>query len=255
VLRGRDRLIVALDVPTVANALEIVDTLDDVSFFKVGWQLFMAGVTSGNLSTLLTRLQTRDRNVFIDLKVPGDIGNTIGSMVRDLCGTNVKFLTINEHMPVETIRAARAARGASAEPKLLMVPYLSSLDGSKDLQEVYGEKDFESFLVKRAKTALDAGCDGLIASGNAIALFRATFPNIPIVSPGIRPVGASHDDHKRFTTPAQAIKLGADYLVVGRPILKAPDPREAARQVIAEIDEALEDAARDHAAPPVAHPR
>jgi orotidine-5'-phosphate decarboxylase len=123
-----------------------------------------------------------------------------------------------------------------------MVPYLSSLDGSADLQQIYGEKDFETFLLKRAHAAIENGCDGLIASGDAIALFRRVYPKtsgVLIVSPGIRPAGASTDEHKRFTTPTQAILLGADYLVVGRPILKAPDPRDAAERIATEIETAL----------------
>ena len=195
-LTGKDRLIVALDLPAVDTALKLVEDLDNVVFFKVGWELFIAGVTAGDIGNLWLTLQTRGRQVFIDLKVPPDIQNTIASLVRSLSDKNVQFLTLNEAMPIETIRAARAARGTREVPKLLMVPYLSSLDGTKDLSLLYGATDFEGFLRERAGAALGAGCDGVIASGEtAIRLFRREFPSAIIVSPGIRPLGASHHDH------------------------------------------------------------
>jgi orotidine-5'-phosphate decarboxylase len=153
----------------------------------------------------------------------------------------VKFLTLSESMPLPAIRSARDARNArqSEDPKLLIVPFLSSLDAT-DLPDIAaGENDLETFILKRAHAAIGAGCDGMIASGEAIQVCRRAFPSTIIVSPGIRPAGASTDDHKRHTTPAEAIRLGADYLVVGRPILKAPDPRGAAARVIDEIDGAL----------------
>jgi len=236
-LTGKDRLIVALDVSTVDEALRIVEQLDNVSFFKIGLQLFM----TGGLPTLLQAL--RHKRVFVDLKIPGDIANTIAAVV-DLCVTmKVTFLTLSESMPLPGIAAARTARNArqSNEPKLLTVPFLSSLDVT-DLEAVAaGETDLDTFILKRAHAAIDAGCDGMIASGPAIQVCREAFPQPTIiVSPGIRPAGASTDDHKRHTTPAEAIRLGADYLVVGRPILKDPDPREAARRIIDEIDAALE---------------
>jgi orotidine-5'-phosphate decarboxylase len=231
-----ERLIVALDVPTVDAALRAVEQLDNVSFFKVGLQLFL----TGGLPTLLQSL--RGKRVFVDLKVPGDISNTIGAVI-DLCiDHGVTFLTLSESMPRAAIRAAAAARNTRdrAEPKLLTVPYLSSL-GADDLAETIGAgDDLETYVVTRAKAAIDAGCDGVIASGQAIHWCRTAFPHPTlIVSPGIRPVGATSDDQKRHTTPAEAIRLGADYLVVGRPILRAADPRDAAERVIREIDAAL----------------
>lgn len=235
-LPGKDRLIVALDVPTVDEALAVVDQLDEVSFFKVGLQLFM----TGGLPTLLQAL--RQKQIFVDLKVPGDIANTISAVV-DLCvNMRVTFLTLSESMPLPAISAARAARDArqSQDPKLLTVPFLSSLDATDLPAVAAGENDLGSFILRRARAAVDAGCDGMIASGQAIQLCRKAFSSKIIVSPGIRPAGSSTDDHKRHTTPAEAIRLGADYLVVGRPILKDPDPRGAAHRIIEEIDSALE---------------
>src|SRR5467141_3387841 len=141
-LRGQDRLIVALDVPTVEEALRLVDTLSNVSFFKIG------------------------------LKFPGDIANTIAAVV-DACVTgNVAFLTLSESMPPPAVKAATVARQArgSERPKFLTVPYLSSLDASDLSSVAAGEHDLDTVILKRARAAIDAGCDGLIASGQAIRL-------------------------------------------------------------------------------------
>jgi orotidine-5'-phosphate decarboxylase len=244
-LAGKDRLIVALDVPTVDEALRVVEQLDNVSFFKIGLQLFL----TGGLPLLLQRL-TKTKRVFVDLKVPGDIANTVAAVIDVCVEHSVTFLTLSESMPLPAIAAAKAARTArhSDVPKLLIVPFLSSLDVSDLPATSDGERDLETYILGKAHAAIEAGCDGVIASGQAIQVCRRAFarPTL-IVSPGIRPAGASTDDHKRHTTPAEAIRLGADYLVVGRPILKDPDPREAARRIIAEIDGALDGggAARD----------
>ena len=229
-LTGRDRLIVALDVPSVDEALRVVERLDNVSFFKVGLQLFM----TGGLLDLLRAL--RHKQVFVDLKVPGDIANTIAAVVDACVSMNVRFLTLSESMPRPSIAAAAAARAAkgSTNPQFLTVPYLSSLDAG-DLSAEAGS-DLDAYIVGRARAALLAGCDGVIASGSAIQACRRAFPDAILVSPGIRPAGATADDHKRSTTPAEAIALGADYLVVGRPILKHLAPRDEAERMIGEID-------------------
>ena len=233
VSRPGDRLIVALDVPTVDEALRAVEMLDNVSFFKVGLQLFL----TGGLSSLLQAL--RSKRVFVDLKLPGDIGNTIAAVIDQCVVANVEFLTLSESMPVPAIRSAKAARAAraSTNPKLLTVPLLSSLDESDLPPEARGT-NLETYILTRARRALDAGCDGVIASGEAIRICRSGVPDAIIVSPGIRPAGSSTDDHKRLTTPAVALQLGADYLVVGRPILKSPNPRDAAARIIDEIAQA-----------------
>jgi orotidine-5'-phosphate decarboxylase len=239
-LAGHDRLIVALDVPSAHEAMTVVNRLTNVSFFKVGWELFMAGVLKGDLRQLFELLASK--KVFVDLKVPGDIDHTVTAVV-DLCIElkNVKFLTLSESMPIKAIAAAGAARAAkqSENPKFLTVPFLSSLDES-DLRATTGAAvTLEQYILGRATAALQAGCDGVIASGEAIRLCRQHLPaHALIVSPGIRPTGSPTNDHKRFTTPGQAIHLGADYLVVGRPITQAPDPLGAAQRIIDEIDEA-----------------
>jgi len=243
-LEGKDRLIVALDVPSLEEAAAVVDGLPAVSFYKIGWELFMAGVMKGGLRPLLDRLQTK--RLFIDLKIPGDIDNTVGSVVK-LCVEigNVEFLTVSESMPPKTIGAAAAARQGSQNPRLLMVPFLSSLDVS-DLRRVAGpDVSLEQHILRKATTAIQSGCAGVIASGDAIRLCRENLPvETLIVSPGIRPAGSSMDDHKRLTTPGDAIRAGSDYLVVGRPIVKSQDPAESARRVIREIDAALQESGR-----------
>ncbi len=244
-MRAGERLIVALDVESIDVATRLVAQLDNVSFFKVGWRLLMAGLRVDGLGKLLDDLSRDAKQVFIDLKVP-DIGNTVASVVHDLRGSNVKFLTLHQETSAEHVRLAVEARGDSSTPKLLRVPFLSSQD-AYDLADIdpvaaADNLSFDGWLLRRAKVALDAGCDGLIASGKAIKLFRDQWPNetgVVIVSPGIRPPGSSTDDHKRHTTPRQAIEWGADYLVVGRPIIHATDPRQAAQNIIEEIGEAV----------------
>jgi len=236
-MRAADRLIVALDVASVDEALRAVDALDNVSFFKIGLQLLM----TGGLPTLLESL--RGKRVFVDLKLPGDISNTIGAVIDMCVAQGVAFLTLSESMPPAAVRAAAAARDAhgSSELKLLTVPFLSSLDGGDLLETTGSADDLETYILRRAKRAIDAGCDGIIASGAAIGWCRTAFPHPTIiVSPGIRPEGAAANDQKRHTTPADAINSGADYLVVGRPILRAPDPRASAERVLREIDAALD---------------
>jgi orotidine-5'-phosphate decarboxylase len=241
---GKDRLIVALDVPTHARAFELVDQLDNVSLYKVGLELLLAGNLLGFLQELQER-RGQAGGVFVDLKTAGDIGHTIAAMIRQLQSLNVRFLTLTETVPramtLATVKAIVAARGTAHNPQLLMVPVFSSLD-EEDLRD--GETkftDIDSYIVERGRKMLDGGCDGLIVSGQAIKACRAAFPSTVIVSPGIRPAWAPPNDHKRLTTPGDAISLGADYLVVGRPITTFSNPKEAAQRIIDEIDAALAD--------------
>ena len=233
---ARDRLIVALDVSSRAEALALVERLEDsVRFYKIGWQLFM----SGEWKQLFDDL--RGKSVFVDLKIPGDIGNTMKSVVDFCVERRVEFLTLSENVPAPAVQRLVRDRGSSEVPRFLSVLFLSSLDKS-DLTRIHGRgpDELDTVLVERARTALEAGCDGVIAAGESIRLMRKTFDErITIVSPGIRPAGASTDDHKRLTTPGEAIRLGADYLVVGRPIRSASDPRQAARRILDEMDGAL----------------
>ncbi len=239
---GKDRLIVALDVSTHEEALRLVDNLDNVSFFKIGLQLLFAGDVLG----FIRRIQNSraiQGGVFVDLKLAGDIGNTITGFVQNCSALNVKFLTLVETAPaaitIRTIEAIKKARGDHEYPRLLMVTLLSSLD-TDDLNSAGIQTDATQYIVKSGKALLRHGCDGLIVSGEAIRECRAEFPRADIVSPGIRPHWAASDDHKRTATSRQAISFGADYLVVGRPISKAENPRDAAQKIIDEIDQELD---------------
>lgn len=236
------RLIVALDVPTHEEALSLVRELDNVSLFKVGLELLLAG----SILDLVHRIQQNRAGmggVFVDLKLSGDIPNTVARFVERCLSLDVRFLTLDvpavTSKTTRTISAARAARNGSEFPRLLMVPLYSSLD-AEDLDE-HGsgpEHGSSDYIVKRGGQLLDYGCDGLIVSGEAIRACRENFPNAWLVSPGIRPKGHDHGDHKRHTTPAQAILYGADYLVVGRPVLNAANRRQAAQDIIDEMEQA-----------------
>ena len=241
-MQGKERLIVALDVPTHDDATRLVDSLDNVNFFKIGWELFL----TGDVISLIQKIQERRNNegsVFIDLKFSGDIGNTIKGVYNSLVKLNVKFITLTESVSlainVDTIRTIRNCRGNNKFPQVLMAPLLSNLD-TNDLEYLKMDGlDASEFILKKSDLLISMGCDGLIVSGNEIKECRQAFPKTVIVSPGIRPDNSSIDDHKRSTTPAEAIEFGADYLVVGRPITKNNDPYIAAQDIMIEIDEAL----------------
>ena len=227
----QNRLIVALDVPTHDEALRLVEKLGNVSFFKIGLQLFLAG----DLFGFLNRLQSvrGEQEIFIDLKIAGDISHTIQSFVNRAAKLGIRFMTFieaaEESITDHTLAAGHAARAPNQYPEFLSVPMLSSIDKPDD------------YIVARGRDMLTKGFDGLVASGTAIGALRKEIPSpFPIISPGIRPewYGGS-DDHRRWTTPAAAIKAGADYLVVGRPIRNASDPRGAAQRIIDEIASVL----------------
>jgi orotidine-5'-phosphate decarboxylase len=232
-MKPHDRIIVALDVPTRAEALRFVDELDGlISFYKIGLELLLGG----GLRELLGHLV--GKQVFVDLKLPDDIPATIGNVVRLAAEMGVKFLTLSHSVGPATIRAAVNGRGSHRSPELLWVPVLSSMDSSDfAMQTGKSAAEFHGDLVHRATWASGAGTDGFIVSGQEIAVLRAEFPKATLVSPGIRPAWAASDDHKRACTPAEALRLGADYIVVGRPIRNAGnrDARRAAAQRI--IDE------------------
>lgn len=227
------RLIVALDVSTADEALRLASRLSPtVSFFKVGWQLFIAGHWRRVVEEL------PDADFFVDLKLPGDIDNTVAELMRvcieDL--PRVRFLTLSEHVRATAVAAARRARGERDDPELLAVPMYSSL-AEEDLvrNREGGGRTLDEYILEKSASMLEAGCDGLIVSGPQIATVRGRFPRATLVSPGIRPSGAAQDDHKRATTPTDAIRMGSDFLVVGRPIRAAADPAAVARSIVDEI--------------------
>jgi len=236
-LSGRERLIVALDVPTHEAALRLVDRLDNVSTFKIGLELLMAGDVAG-LIRRLRRERGEGCGVFVDLKIGGDIPNTVGAFIRSCMEAGVRFVTLVEAVPASltttSVAVARQVRGDAPEPKLLIVPLLSSQNAT-DIGDAGA--DLGLYIASRARRMLEAGCDGLIVSGEAIGTCRTVLgPETVIVSPGIRPTWWGSNDHKRPMTPAEAIRLGADYLVVGRPICLSSNPKTAAQRVIDEVD-------------------
>lgn len=245
---GKDRLIVALDVNDIGLANRLVDELTNVRFFKIGWLLLLAGLRQKTLGDFWDSLERNDKEIFIDLKLP-DVGDTLADVVRDLSeDEHVAFVTLHDSTSLDDMSHAREARAGKRNPKLLVVPFISSMDESDFHEMVPGAAEkgvtLNQWILTRARLALENGCDGIIASGDAIRLCRTEWPKstgVVIVSPGIRPEGAPVGTHKRFTTPEQAIRLGADFLVVGRPILNAPSRFQAAQDIIDEIDESLSD--------------
>jgi orotidine-5'-phosphate decarboxylase len=226
-----ERLIAALDVADAAQAKALVESLgDSVRFYKVGLELFM----SGGVFELIDWLAKRGNKVFADLKF-FDIPDTVAAAVRGLRGRGVTFATVHGNQAM--LEAAGRAKG---EVKILAVTVLTSLDRG-DLDDLGFQCDVEKLVLSRARRALEAGCDGVISSGmEAPALKRELGDRLLVVTPGIRPVeNRPSDDQKRTVDVAQAFANGADYIVVGRPIRQAPDPRAAALAIQATIASAF----------------
>jgi orotidine-5'-phosphate decarboxylase len=224
----RDRLILALDVPTVANAEAMVERLGkSVNFYKIGYQLAFA---EGGLAFAQSLAKT-GRRVFLDLKLH-DIGNTVAKGVENVVRMGMDFLTV--HAYPQTMHAAVDARGTSGL-RILAVTVLTSYDDA-DLAAAGYDFTVPELVAERAAQARDIGVDGLVCSAEEVARLRSIVgPGMALVTPGIRPAGAESGDQKRIMTPANAIAAGSDYLVVGRPILAAADPKAAADAIVAEI--------------------
>jgi orotidine-5'-phosphate decarboxylase len=227
----RERLIVALDMPDVAQAERLVAAVgDSVSFYKVGMELAYGGGLD-----FVSRLAASGKQVFLDLKLH-DIPNTVERAVAQVARLGATFLTI--HAYPQTMRAAVTGR-AGSNLRLLGVSVLTSCDDAdlKDAGYAYG---VGALVAKRGAQAREAGVDGLVASAAEAAMLRARLgDDLLLVIPGIRPAGADAGDQKRVATPGHAIRDGADYLVVGRPVTQAADPRSAAQAIVAEIADAL----------------
>lgn len=233
-LAPRERLIFALDAPSGADALAWVDRLgESVRFYKIGMEL----LASGDYFTVLDELARRGKRVFVDLKF-FDIPATVAGVIRGLSRWPVTYCTIHG-WHAGMMEAAAAAR--SGDMRLLAVTVLTSMDGG-DLRAMgINSGEPAEIVVQRALTAQAAGIDGVIASGQEAGLIRAaTGPGFSIVCPGIRPGGPAGDDQKRTVGVAEAFALGADAIVVGRPISKAADPRAAAEAIQAEIAASLQ---------------
>jgi orotidine-5'-phosphate decarboxylase len=223
----RERLIVALDVSSIGEAEKLVERIGDaVTFYKIGYQLAYAGGIG--FTDALTRAGKR---VFLDLKLH-DIGNTVSRGVESVARLGATFLTV--HAYPQTMRAAVEGRGGS-NLRLLGVTVLTSFDDA-DLAEAGYSATVEHLVPERAAQAREIGMDGIVCAPEEAAPLRLIVgAEMALVTPGIRPRGSTRDEQKRVTTPAQAIGAGADYLVVGRPIIAAPDPQAAARAIVDEI--------------------
>jgi orotidine-5'-phosphate decarboxylase len=228
----RDRLIVALDYPSVAGAEALVQRLGDAAgFYKVGLQLVF---TPGGMA-FAERLARTGKRVFLDVKLL-DIDNTVAGAVESIAAMGMAFLTV--HAYGQAMRAAVAARGA-ASLRLLGVTVLTSMNDD-DLKAAGYALGAAELVERRAADAIAAGMDGIVTSpAEAAAVRRLAGRKLAIVTPGIRPAGSAGGDQKRLATPAAAIRAGADHLVVGRPITAAADPLAATLAIVAEIDEAM----------------
>jgi orotidine-5'-phosphate decarboxylase len=226
-LTPRDRLIVALDLSTIAAAERMVEQLGDtVNFYKIGYQLAYAGGL--NFAEELVR---GGKRVFLDLKLH-DIGNTVARGIESLARLGATFVTV--HAFPQTMRAAVEGRAGSGL-RLLAVTVLTSYD-DHDLAEAGYQLSVEDLVAERAHQAHDIGIDGIVCAPDEAGPLRLIVgPEMVLVTPGVRPAGSAGNDQKRITTPTRAIAAGADHLVVGRPITGADHPQAAARAIIAEI--------------------
>ncbi len=217
-----ERLIVALDVPSAEEARELVAKLGDaVRFYKIGLELF----SSEGCFELLAWLTARGNKVFADFKLY-DIPETVRRAVANLRGRGATFVTVHGHRSV--MEAAVREKGPM---KILAVTVLTSFD-QRDLAEMGSTRSVEQLVLARARGAAESGCDGVIASGLEASKLKAEFKDrLLVVTPGIRPAENKSDDQKRTVDVAQAFANGADYIVVGRPIRDAADPRAAAQAV------------------------
>jgi orotidine-5'-phosphate decarboxylase len=227
----KDRLIVALDLPSVGPAEAMIARLgDSVSFYKIGYQLAFAGGLP-----LVRQLADAGKKVFVDLKLH-DIGNTVARGVESVAKLGATFLTV--HAYPQTMKAAVEGRAGSGL-KILGVTVLTSYDDG-DLHAAGYRLGVSDLVEARAQQAQVLGLDGLVCSPEeATTLHKIVGHQMVLVTPGIRPAGSATGDQKRIMTPARAIAAGADYLVVGRPVMEAADPRAAADAIQAEIRQAL----------------
>ncbi len=227
---ARERLIVALDFPDAGQALELIERLDGlIQWFKVGLELYLS---EGN--TIVHAIRSMGYSVFLDLKLH-DIPNTVAGAVRSASRAGAQMLTVHAGGgPAMLAAAEEAAAGLPDSPKLLAVTVLTSMDQAQ--LNAVGVSAFPSEQVLRlARIGWGTGIRGFVSGAGEVAAMRQSFPEATLVIPGIRPAGAAAGDQKRVATPAAAIKDGADYLVVGRPITQAADPAAATAAMLSEI--------------------
>ena len=226
----RDRLIVGLDVPTLAEAEKAVRELDGtVSFYKIGYQLAFAGGLD-----FARELASAGTKVFLDMKLL-DIDNTVAKGVENIVEMGVTMLTVHAY-PKAMKAAVEAAKGSKL--CLLGVTVLTSMD-EQDLIDTGYEYDPHTLVLRRSEQALHAGMGGVVcAASEAAAVRKVVGLDMAVVTPGIRPAGSDHGDQKRVVTPTDAIRAGASHLVVARPIVAAPDRKAAAQAILAEMQAA-----------------
>ncbi|WP_230530270.1 orotidine-5'-phosphate decarboxylase [Microvirga roseola] len=224
----RDKLIIGLDLPSVAEARAVVDRIGEAgTFYKIGYQLAYAGGFE-----LARALIAEGKKVFLDLKLH-DIGNTVEEGVRSVARLGATLLTV--HAYPQTMRAAVAGKAGSSL-KILAVTVLTSYDDNDLIEAGYAPVSAAELVARRAAQAREIGVDGIVCAATEAERVRGIVgPDRLIVTPGIRPAGAEAGDQKRIVTPAEGIRLGADHLVVARPIVKAADPRAAAEAIVREI--------------------
>lgn len=232
-IEAKERLILALDVPTLAAAERLLDSVESaVSFVKIGLELYTAVGPE-----IIRRAVKRGKRVFLDLKFL-DIEETVRRATTQVAQMGVEFLTI--HANRKALNAALEGRRGS-NLKLLAVTVLTNFD-SGDLRDIGVQWSVADLVAARAKLAAEVGCDGVVASGaEPKAIRQKVGHSLLIVTPGIRPAGVGTDEHARIATPGEAIKAGADYLVVGRPIRDAVGPCAAAEAIIAEMQAAFDE--------------
>ena len=224
----RDRLIIGLDVGSVDEARSIVQRIGDAgTFYKIGYQLAYAGGFE-----FARELIGQGKKVFLDLKLH-DIGNTVEEGVRSVARLGATFLTV--HAYPQTMRAAVAGK-AGSDLKILAVTVLTSYDDNDLVEAGYAPVPAAELVARRAEQARDTGIDGIVCAATEAQRVRGIVGrNRLIVTPGIRPAGAEAGDQKRIVTPAEGIRLGANHLVVARPIVKAADPRATAEAIVRDI--------------------
>jgi orotidine-5'-phosphate decarboxylase len=232
---ARQRLIVALDVPDAGAASVLLDRLDDTcAWFKVGLELFVAAGPA-----VIEPLLRRGHHVFLDLKLH-DIPNTVAGAVRSAANLGAEMLTVHAAGGPAMLAAAREAlAGLAQAPKLLAVTVLTSMDAAQ-VDAIGVERSPAEQVEWLARMGLAAGIRGFVCSPQEVTALRAlTGPEGTLVIPGIRPAGGAKGDQRRIATPAEALQMGASYLVVGRPITQAPDPAKAAEAILADMSAVL----------------
>jgi len=223
-----DRLIIALDKPTIEEARAVIDALGDIgTFYKIGYQL----IPIGGLD-LARELTAAGKKVFLDFKFH-DIGATVERGVVSVCQLGGDFLTV--HAEPDVLKGAVAGRGDDPRLKILAITVLTSLT-QESLSRSGITTKLEDLVLQRAEFAAEAGADGVVASAREAGAIKARFGDaLTIVTPGVRPKGTNADDQARIVTPAKAIEAGADHLVIGRPIVAAENPAAAVKAIFAEI--------------------